>query len=289
MGLESEQVRNRYNRTKHAGVKEYRDTHHQEVVWTVGKDEILSTGLLNNKSFVTIAETLGLESQQVINCYNITKHAGVKEYREEKMIEQKRKREAADEEKDKKMIEKKRKREAADQEKNKKMIQKKRKIEAADEAKNKKNNKKKKTALDDFRNVLRLGIDKSDTKLIGANGKILGTNNNGNKHPNGEDIVNLFEKGLMIIPESNTSVAKAKIMLKELEATVDDGAILTGKKYPNRNDPRLTRSYFVVQDGAMFDLPTDHGLELLYQITNSHSMASTFGMARRSIRYAQII
>jgi len=80
-----------------------------------------------------------------------------------------------------------------------------------------------------FQNELRLGIDESDTKLIGANGKILEIDSYGNKQPNGGDIVNLFEKDLMLTPESDVSVAQAEIMLKELEATVEDGAIMTGK------------------------------------------------------------
>jgi len=117
--------------------------------------------------------------------------------------------------------------------------------------------------LNDFRKELRSGIDKSDTKLIGANGIILEKDRYGIKQPNGGDIVNLFENSLMLIPESDASVAQAAIMSKELETTVEDGAILTGKEYTDRNNPGHTRSYFVVQDGARFDLPTDYGPELL--------------------------
>jgi len=117
--------------------------------------------------------------------------------------------------------------------------------------------------LNDFRKELRSGIDKSDTKLIGANGIILEKDKNGIKQPNSGDTVDLFENGLMLIPESDATVAQAAIMLKELEATVEDGAILTGKKYTDRNDPELTRSYFVVQDAAFFEMPTDFGSELL--------------------------
>ena len=79
--------------------------------------------------------------------------------------------------------------------------------------------------LYDFRNELWIGIDESATKLIEANRIILEEDSYGDKQLNGRDIVNLFEKGLVLIPESDASVAQAKIMLEELDNTVEDGAI----------------------------------------------------------------
>ena len=79
-------------------------------LWTIENNDLLLTDLQNGDSFDTIAVALGFTTQQVINHYQYTKHAGVKKYREKKKIEKKMKRETADKEK---KIKKKRKRETA--------------------------------------------------------------------------------------------------------------------------------------------------------------------------------
>ena len=125
--------------------------------------------------------------------------------------------------------------------------------------------------LDKLRTKIRMGIDNNSDELIGALGTVLnpdcvvvggGGGGDGVKKlvlcsgsgNDGGGSVDLSEKGLFLIPATERSKSQAKIMYKELEETVKDEAILTGKRYVNQYDLTLTRSYIVFSKNTRLDL-----------------------------------